>query len=180
MNIHQKKHRINGAFSRFKSQDESVMRSENQLIKRFQVSNSLSSRDQVILEIDQNEQERRVLDYFSNSKRREIDSLPRNLVDIPSTCRARPGTKLKPSCQFCLSVCAYPIDALVDSDWGINSIDLQNELESHGHAKTREINHEGQPKRWRSKEEALSELVEHYVHIHNQSRPIFLIKMSLN
>jgi hypothetical protein len=182
MNIHKKRHRIIGAFGIMGNKvnhdkNEVVFaENENMLIRNFSVRTNFGSRDNA--ERIGQENETLYYDYFSNVKNRITENIPRVVLNFPETCRVR-ATPSKPKCQDCQRVCAFTMEALLNEEIEntISTHDIQLELKYHGHPSMKKICIAGQPERARTKEEALRELADHYISIHNQKEPIIFQKI---
>jgi hypothetical protein len=176
-NIHLKKHRINSAFTIILNCDDETevlkTRSENRLINSFQVNPTFKTTNDQQAERTLADNATSYFDYFSNEKNNVIETFPRDLItDMPLTCRPLPGSIAKPSCQNCYRICAFTMEALLYPKTEISTDDILIELSNHGHPTSKKIR-VGQTERNRSKEEALRELINHYISIHQQQEPVF-------
>ncbi len=96
------------------------------------------------------------------------------VVPYPNYCRPLPGTEKRPACSNCSQLCAFSMEAILHPIRSIGQVDLNMELQAHGHPTSRHIKTTDGRKRARLTHEAARELADHYKYFHRMEEPSFL------
>ena len=108
---------------------------------------------------------------FQNETINNEKVLPFNCRDLPHSL----SKSKKIACKNCKQLCSYKIEMILHPTKSISHDDILEELEIHGHPKSRKILDENGNKRNRNKIEAARELADHFIFTHNQQEPEFLL-----
>jgi hypothetical protein len=147
VNIYLKKLRIIGAFIKMN--------------KNLSLTQTVDENNNVIND-HLNDQERILNQYFSYEPN-ITTSENRTVTPLPEFCRKLPGTNTKPACINCQAAVAFSMKSLNQ----ISPDDINEELVLHGHPSSRKIPNATGKLVGRIKEQAVQELREHYIYVHN-------------
>lgn len=94
----------------------------------------------------------------------------------PKLCREK-DSNTKQACIKCSQICSFPIEMILDPLNHMSQDDIRDELQLHGHPKSRVIDRttiNGKSKAIGAKShEQARELADHYIFAHNKKEPLF-------
>jgi hypothetical protein len=122
----------------------------------FKIKNTINANDNLNSSL---------LDYFSMNPGEIVPDY--QIIDLPLNCRSvnrkknTHNNKKKP-CSSCVSECSLSLQSLKHSRYAPTFEMIKDELETHGHSRTRIIKTADGKAKQQQKEAAIRELVEHY------------------